>query len=168
MHHKHSTALLFVLAAATLSAAPAWAVSLGLPPTPIDEVPLQESFVAPQVVATDSLGVESQAVLTEDRWNQAESLRKIHWDSKPQRIPAWWAAPHSDDDVNRLDHDRDYDHDRHHNGRGDDDHDGDSHHHRWPGAGGDGGTPTVPLPEALPLLLAGLGSLLLVGRVRRG
>ena len=122
---------------------------------PNESISLQGA--GPYVALLDPVRVSQSVAFTADRWtNERNPLRETHWGAtqKGDGVDAGYGG------GNEWDR-----HDWGHGGGGEwDRQDGDWHHHRWPG----GGVPRpVPLPDALPLLISGLGSVLLLARRRR-
>ena len=157
MDHIKSVAMTCAFIAVAFVATQASAMSIAPPESSDGEVWLQRNSSEP------ALSSALPVALTADRWtNEANPLHdrdgRDNWD---------WGGDH--DWGHDSDHDghRDWSWGRDHDSGHDSDHDGragDGSHHRWP----DGGVPRpVPLPDALPLLLSGLGSLLVVARRRR-
>jgi hypothetical protein len=156
MDHRKSIAAVFALAIVTLAAVPASAMSVVPPGTPEPEISL-DGLTTPPTAASDFLQALATPVADEEAgW--------ISRDRAGVELMAWLSDDDSDWNHSDRHPDRDIRGDRYQEGTGDGDSPRDSPHHRWPGGDGSGDIPrTVPLPDALPLLLSGLGSLLLVG-----
>lgn len=163
MHHGKSLAIVFALTTAALSAAPAEAMSIH-PTAEGALLPDLHQFLPAATTPTDSMLPQSarQGGL-HDEHRDHDALRDgggsdDRWHDGNDEHGGWGRdgrEGHGDDGYGQGDGD--------HDGRWD----GDGHHHHRGDGDGEGTPQTVPLPNALPLLLSGLASLLTVARRRK-
>lgn len=171
MHHGKSIAILFALTSAALSAAPAEALSIH--PTAEGAFlldPPQPLLAAAPATDSPLLQYSSHSAVRDESRDHDADRGDTHSDRDDHSLDGvgeqWsWGGHvregHGDNDPGSSDWDQ---HGHWNDGGGWDD---DGHHHRR-GQGDGGGIPqTVPLPNALPLLLSGLASLLTVARRRK-